>query len=721
MVLMLDRGMGRISEIPPLPPFITAEELLADALPLLEPPSRMSVTEAAEQYLMVPAQLNWATYDRLTAPYTVEPQDMTQSRRFKAVCFVGPSQCGKSQMLLSTVAHSVICAPGPVQVIHMTKTDAESWVEEKLDPAIFNSKFIRERLGTGSTDSTFSRKRFKGMRLTIGYPVAQQLSSRTQRMVLLTDYDHMPQKLGTKEAPEGSPFGMALLRVRQFFSRGCVFVESTPAFPIDKTAIWDASPEHPHMMPPTTAGIVNIYNDGTRGRWYWECPDCAQVFEPRIDRLKYDQTLDPGAAGADAEMECPHCHALIAHRHKAALNAAALLRHGGWLHEGRQLDDQGRRVLVDIHDSQVRHAPIASYALNGAAAAFAPWSEIVERFESARRRMAMNGDDTDLAKVYYTDIGLPYRRAGEDEDEITVDLVREASTDLPPQTCPEWARFVTCSVDVNGSWFAVAYTAWGLDGRGMLIDRFDLHQPPAGAPRATDSEGRWRAIEPGKYAEDAEVLLPLLEREYPVHGQPWRLRPCAQVVDFNGPAGWSDNAEKYLRRRRREGLGGRVFLSIGRPGFKVADRVWYASPERGAGGKKARSIRFLNMAVDRLKDSVLAGVVRGEDGPGALLVSRHIDRERIEELLAERRGLKGYEKRQGAGRNETLDLMVQALACAEHLGMNRINPEAPPDWAVLSMLNPFAAITGAPPSSDTGPQNDTPRNAGGAVRYLRRN
>ena len=102
----------------------------------------MTVTDAAERALRVPVAGKWSAYDRAVAPYTIEPQDMSQSRRFKAVVFVGPSQSGKSQMLLSVSTHAITCAPGPVQLIHMTKTDADAWVEEKLDPAIINSPLL---------------------------------------------------------------------------------------------------------------------------------------------------------------------------------------------------------------------------------------------------------------------------------------------------------------------------------------------------------------------------------------------------------------------------------------------------------------------------------------------------------------------------------------------------------------------------------------------------
>lgn len=717
MVAMSDRGIGLLARIPPLPPFITPEELLADSLPLLDPPSRISVTDAAEQYLKVPVQGNWQDYDRTVAPYTVEPQDMSQSRRFKTICFVGPSQSGKSQMLLSVSTHAIMCAPSPVQIIHMTKTDADAWVEEKLDPALMNSRFLRDRLGTARDDSTFARKRFKGMRLTIGYPVPNQLSSRSQRMVLLTDYDHMPQKLGPKDSPEGSPHGMALQRIRTFMSRGCVFVESTPAFPVDPEQVWEFDKTAPHRLPPVTNGICKIYNEGTRGRWFWECPNCAELFEPRFDRLVYDETLEPGAAGATAKMQCPDCGHRISHREKARLNTLAALGRGGWLHEARPFDAEGNalvdarghRLLVRIDDPRIRQTPVASYALNGAAAAFSGWDELVERYETARRAFEVSQDDSDFARVHYTDIGVPYARPDGDDQDLSAAALRETAVELGAMTCPSWTRFITVSVDTNGSWFAVLITAWGLDGKRMALDRFDLVQPPETAPKARDAEGRYRAINPGKYVEDAEVLTDLMERSYAVEGEDWSLKPCVAVVDFNGPTGWSDNAEKFWRRRKREGKGALWFLSIGRGGFKLSDRVWHVSPERGSQGKKARSIKLLNMAVDRLKDTVLAAAARLDHGPGAYLFAASIEKERIEEMLAERRGVDGYSKRPGAGRNETLDLSVQAQAIAEHRGINRLNPDDPPGWAVLGEVNPFATWTGqaAPPpeaSEDAAPQ-----------------
>ncbi|MBT9386964.1 phage terminase large subunit family protein [Pseudooceanicola sp. CBS1P-1] len=717
MVMMADRAAS-VLHIPPLPAWRAPTEILADSLPLLDPPSRITVTDAAERHLRVPIAGDWRSFDRQVAPYTVEPADVTQSRRFKAVCFVGPSQSGKTQMLMTVAAHAITSAPDPVQVIHMTKTDADAWVEEKLNPAIRNSPEIHERLGRGRDDDTFSRKRFRGMRLAIGYPVANQLSSRSQRLVLMTDYDHMKQILGPKDAPEGSPYGMARQRIRTFMSRGCVLLESTPAFPVTDPE-WRPGLLNPHELPPVSGGIVRIYNEGTRGRWYWECRNCGELFEPHFTRLLYDDGLEPAEAGAQAQMECPHCGELYAHRHKVELNRRALAGQGGWLHEGTRIGEDGHRALVRIDDPALRATDVASYSLNGAAAAFASWEGLVSAYELARRQAETFGDYTELSRVFFTDRAEPFLRPSEtDGAALTTTQLREAAVTLPRGVAPGWTRFLTVSVDVQGNRFEVLVMAWGLQGERIVIERFAISQPPDHAPRAKNEDGRYRLLDPGRYGEDADALLDLASRAWPVEGQPWALTPAALVIDFNGPPGWSDKAEAFWRARRRDGQGHLWFLSIGRGGFHQRDRVWHEAPERGSRGRKARGIKLLNMAVDRLKDSVLAALGRMERGMGAQHLPDWLETEALAELLAEERGLKGYTKKQGVTRNETLDLSVQALALAEHKGLNRMNPEAPPDWAVLGPQNVHAVATEEKRRADPPPE--PPRAVPAQINFLKR-
>lgn len=678
MVEITDARLGAGLTFAPLPPLATPQELLADALPVLDPPSRMSVTAAAERYVRIQTQGAWQSFDRAQTPYMVEPTDMTQSRMFKAVAFAGPSQSGKTKMLETVAFHAITCDQRPVLIVHMTKGDRDKWVEEKLDPTILNSPELFDRLGRARDDSTFGRKRFRGMRLTIGYPTPTILSGGTYGMVLLTDLDHMPLVLGGADNPEGSPFRMAMQRIKTYLSRGCVLAEGSPAFPVTDPS-WRPRPEAPHEMPPVAGGIMMLYNQGTRARWYWECRDCGEEFEPRFDYLVYDAALDPGEAGETAEMACPHCGACLDHRHKVEMNRAALAGRGGWRHEGTE------GQLVSIDDDAIRKSNIASYALNGAAATFANWRDLVANYEEARRRAETLGDDSELAGVHYTEIGISHRRLKMgDGDEIGIQFLRDHMQDTPRGVAPEWTRFITISVDVQKTYFPVQVTAWGEDGTAQVVDRFDLTQPPAGAPNAEpDAEGNRRRLDPSRYVEDWQVLEPLADRVVPVAGTEYGLKPIGVVVDFQGQPGVSDNAEAFLVGRRRANQGTRWRLSRGQGGWRVPFRIKYEAPERGSKGKAARQIKLLTMATDRLKDTIDAALRKSAGGVGALFLAAWMtDEDQVGEYCAEERLASGWDKKQGVTRNEGLDLSVQARALAEHKGLLRINPDSPPSWAL---------------------------------------
>lgn len=687
MITLPDRPRNGLLDFVPLPPFVSPQELLADSLPLLDPPSRMSVTECAERHLRVESNGVWQQFDRSVTPYLVEPADTTKSRLYSTCAFVGPAQSGKSFMLITVAAAHVMNDPGPVHIVHMTRPDANAWVEESLNPTIMNSPDMAARLGRGADDSTFSRKRFKGMRLTIGIPIASQLSSRKQLRVLMSDYDHFKQVLGRKDSPEGTPWGMALQRIKTFLSRGGVLLESTPAFEVTDLT-WQPSEAAPHELPPVSAGIVPIYNQGTRGRWYWECRDCGEIYEPTFARLHFNADLDPTAAGDGAEMECPHCHSLLAHRHKFEMNRAALAGRGGWLHEASD------GTLVPMGDSAIRGTDIASWSLNGAAATFSNWGKMVAKYLNALEKFEDHADDLDLRQFYFLDCGLPFAAKPMDEDaDLTLSALKSGRSLTPRGTAPEWVRFITVSVDVQGSYFPVMVTGWGLDGRRTVIDRLDLTQPP---------DGSQRTLDPGKYTGDWDVLVPLADQVWPVEGQSYGLKAMALAVDFQGARGVSDNAEKFWRARRESDQGNLWFVSRGQGGFRQRDRVWHMAPERASGGKKSRGIKLLNMATDLLKDTIAAALTRPVNEAASYPLPEWMDDDNIAELIAEQRGDKGWEPKPGQKRNENLDLSVQAQALAEHKGLRRLNPDAPLFWAVIGAANPFWV-----PSNEAGAPVET--------------
>jgi phage terminase large subunit GpA-like protein len=100
-------------------------------------------------------------------------------------------------------------------------------------------------------------------------------------------------------------------------------------------------------------------------------------------------------------------------------------------------------------------------------------------------------------------------------------------------------------------------------------------------------------------------------------------------------------------------------------------------------------------------------------------VASWMEAEHLAELVSEERGEKGWEKRKGVLRNESFDQSVQALAVAEHFGLNRVNWEAPPAWCVAGLINPHAVQLER--ANDARSARDLPeREAPRRINYLSR-
>lgn len=668
-----------------LPGYARANDALRAALPALNPVERITVAEAAARYRRVRDSGNWTDWRNSVAPYMTEPGDLITSRRFSAVVFVGPARSAKTEVLINNaIVHAIMCQPRLAHLTHIDKNSAQAYSEEKLEPLLNNSPLLGERRMSGrSADNIFSKRFSGGARVTIGWPVVSQLSARDIPLVLFSDYDRMPDDIGG----EGSPFSLGRKRTQTFGTRGMTVAEASPGRPILDES-W--SPRTPHEAPPTT-GILSLYNIGTRGRFYWRCRDCLSDFEPRFERLHYEKGLTPTEAGLSTVMVCPECGSVIEPSRKSELNAS-----GQWLHEGKDGD------LVPITGA-LRPTDVASFWLMGAAAAFAPWREIVTRYLEAVATFESTGDEAALKTTTNVDQGLPYLpRAMTSDAEVSAQALREKSqgNGLTAGVAPAWARFVTLAVDVQANRFVVQVHAYGEGLERVLIDRFDLHEPPADAPRASS-----RAINPGRYMEDWQALVSLKSRAYRVAGTPFELRPVALTVDSGGGPGVTTNAYRFWRSRRK--IGDHAFFSLVKGvGGVDRPRAMKRYPESASRGRRvARDVPIIFAGTDPLKDAVIAALGREERGPGAFHIAAGVASEIFDEFAAERRGPKGWEKKPGQKRNEALDLAVYDLARVIVLKGEKIDWTRPPEWAAPLERNSFARAVevdcadGAPPES----------------------
>ena len=670
-----------------LPGYASAWDCVAEALPALGPAVRISVPAAAAKRT-VDAPGYRGPWLNETAPNMIEPAEMMTSRRYGGVIFVGPARTLKTDALLvNTVYHRVVAQPRDVLIVHMNKDSARTFSMQTIGKLIRDNKEISERQTKGRSSDTIYDKRFRGgMLLSIGWPVISKVSATTYSDTLLTDYDRMPDDIDG----EGSLWSLARKRLESVGSLGKVMAESSPGRPITD-ADWE--PKTPHEPPPTT-GILGLYAQSTRGRLYWPCPQCEEEFEPRFDQLRWPEGASPVEAGEQVVMECPCCGYPI----EPALKNE-LLGHSRWLHETAdarivEIDGRPKRIGLTTIDGDVRPASDVGYWMFGPAARFQTWQKLVTRRLEALEHFERTGDEQALKVTTNVDDGSPYRsKALAAATLLTAKELRKRAVKLDGKVLPSATRFTTIQVDVQGNRFVVQVDAWGVGLERWLVDRFELFIPPGDDTRSLD---------PARYAQDWDVLFDLVERTYEVDGTGYALKPAFIVSDSAGEPGVTSNAYAFWRRAKRRGLGERIMLVRGnhvKTGLPDAQRRAYkAFPERSTeNGKKTQlDVPVIWVGTDALKDEISAALTRDHYGSGAYRVLDRVDERVFDELCAETRLDKGWEKRPGQKRNEAFDLAVYGKAVVIIKGGEKIDWSDPVDWAAPMETNAYAVrIEGA--------------------------
>ena len=693
---MLEPTWQRFMPQMPPPPFASAEAVLRDALPTLKPQRRVDVPDWAQSSRRLSMPTYQGPWSNGFAPYMVEPARQITSRRYGAVVFAGPARTVKSEhLILNTIGHGVDCKPRDMMVVCQTQDSAKAFSERKLGPMLRANPQIAAKQMTGrGADNIHEKKFLGGMNLQIRWPVIGYFSQNEFFTVLLTDRDRMPDDVDG----EGDPFMLARKRVQHAGSLGMVVSESSPGRLIERD---DWEPATPHEAPPC-AGILAEYNMGTRGQFYWECPSCHERFRPLFSSLGYDKRQTDGETARTVYMACPH-GCVIGPDRKNELNAGGI-----WLHES----NDGQR-LVEIGDPDIRDTDVVSYWCEGPVAAMQSWEQLVLRYLQGKAQFDERGDETALKATITLDQGRPYlptvRQVG---DGLGIDALKALSERRNLGVAPEGTRFLTVQVDVQGNRFVVSVEAWGRDLEHWLIDRFDIGEPPAGAPGAgMTAEGKpRRVIDPPRYSEDWAALRPLFEKSYPVAGSGYSLLPRALIVDSGGAAGVTVNAYRFLRAMRKVGLGHRVYIAKGQGGIN-RQRAVYATPEKvlGTVTKRTSDIRIVQVGTDPLKDEVALALTRKEPGPGAYHLPDELSDAVFAEFCAEVRTDSGWEPRKSGLRNESLDLAVYAKALAIVLKAEKINWDRAPAWATPVAENSFAVrIVSAQPDAPARVEPATP-------------
>jgi len=652
----------------------------------VRPPERLSVSQATEKYRYINNPGSYVgPYLNSTTPYLVEPMDVLTSLEYTGMIFAGPAQCGKSDMSLNWLAYSAACDPADFMHIDKSQTAARDWYQRRVEKLYLHSPEVGGRLMPGKhNQSTYSSKFKSGMLYTLSWPTVNELSGKPVGRLWLADYDRMDEDIGG----EGSPYDLAVQRMKSFGRFGMCAAESSPSR-ITENPKW--MPSTPHEAPPTT-GILALYNRGDRRRWMWPCLNCGTPFEPDFSLFRWpDCGSDLLASAEQVVMECPCCghqYRDQTHDESGTPGKRGMNNRGFWLKDGETFDKETGEIIGTPLRSRT-----ASFWLKGPAAAFADWTDMTLKYLKAVQEFENTGSEEALKTTVNTDQALPYLPAGIEMERLPEELKARSRGDLGEKVVPEGVRFLVASADVQKRRFEVQIHGIMENGDVVIIDRFKITKS-----ERRDEDGDPLPLDPGGYVEDWHLLIDqVLMKRYPLNDDTGRhMQIRMMCCDSGGAVGVTSNAYEFWRQLRADGRGlHRRFLLLKGEHKASAPlvKVDYPNAERKDRRAAARGevpVMFIN--TDAAKDMVNNMLAREEMGGGMVLFPDWLPDWWYVELCAETRTAKGWIN-PGKNRNEAFDLLVYAMALchSSRIRLGYINWEDPPSWAAPWDENDFVA------------------------------
>ncbi|MCX4025179.1 phage terminase large subunit family protein [Spartinivicinus marinus] len=670
--------------------FASAEQIRKEVACLFKPPRRLTVTQAIEESLWIPGAAGssqpWTT-DAI--PYLVEVLNCLNQRDYESVVFVGPARCGKTNALIEGwMAYVIMIEPADMLIVQLSKEKAQEYSKKRIRRTIYASPNLRDQCSSRRHDNNVHDIIFKpGNYLKIGWPTINVLSSSDYRYVALTDYDRLPANVDE----EGDPYTLAKKRTQTFMSAGKTLVESSPGWEVLDPK-WQ--PTTTHESPPTQ-GILSLYNMGDRRRYYWQCPNpvCLEWFQPIFDHLHWVEQADLVKAAESVVMRCPHCQGVIRPEQKFKLNQA-----GRWLKEGEWLDKKGNQYGTS------RSSKMATFWLEGPAAGFQTWQQLVYQGLLAEQDYEHTGSQEKLKSWTNLDLGKPYRYRHNTEFR-TAEALMDRQENLGEQVVPEGVRFLTAAIDVQGGKqkrFVVQVIGWGKEFEGWVIDRFMIDKS-----QRLDHKGKPYPLNPAAFKEDWHCLVDqVIHKTYPLADNSGRLMQIKLVAcDSGGEDGVTDKAYEFYRYLKNRQLTHRLILIKG-TGREGAPRIQETFPDnRNRQQRKAfiqGDIPLYLLNTNLIKDTVSNALERDEPGADYIHFPDWLTKDFFEELTNEARDAKGrWCKVVDKAPNEAWDLLVYNMGCLLKLNAHKLNWQQPPGWAAHWDDNRLVTHSNQPNQSTT--------------------
>jgi phage terminase large subunit GpA-like protein len=136
-------------------------------------------------------------------------------------------------------------------------------------------------------------------------------------------------------------------------------------------------------------------------------------------------------------------------------------------------DRRSEHHVDDALEGEARRSNIASFWLQGPAAAFQSWQGLVLEWLQAQDEFERTGNTEPLKTTVQQSQGKPYRPPLPDGGRLPEELQARAE-DLERGVVPIGARFLITAVDVQKKRFVVQVIGYGRELERWVVDRFEI-------------------------------------------------------------------------------------------------------------------------------------------------------------------------------------------------------------------------------------------------------
>lgn len=648
------------------------EDLALPATELVTPPARISTTDCAARYRLIPDKegSGASLWDASLTPYMNGIQDALDDPDVGLVIVPKPARTGGTVGAENHLFKRLKFGP-LTDVLWYLPSDSEvdSYARRHVKKLFGLHPDIAAKVGKARTDDTMTFKVVAGRDLEWLQLNARTVTARDAGYIVGDEIDAMNRKL--------MPTFVDQVKVR-----GATAGENFKGYLCS------------HMDAGWTVGIAAAWKESSRGIWYWACPHCARYSSPcptapkgwrmvldyiRLSGVSDDNLLDK--VEASAGMKCPHCGERAAEIHKPAMLAS-----GQWVHEGQSIAPDGTVT------GEPRSKRVLGFWIHGTMSPWVEWGDLARRFVAALLVFERTKKPQRLREVTAKGLGEVYEGTKAAD---SLELSRRETT-FAAGTFPDdqGALFATAAVDVGKRKFDVMIIGWDLEGRSWVIDRFTIWARRVGK--------RDQEVRPAERIEDWNVIEEqVLLRELPLASDPNFRMPIAGVaVDTGGSAGEKDSdepegvtwkAREFARRMARK-----------RHYWGAATNPWHkvrlikgsktpSAPELPLKGREinrdevgrpvAPVLLEWDLGVNRLKTLTTERLAETEGGPGQVAFAQGLPHSAFEEFVGEVKIDGKWERR---APNESLDLFGYNEAVRLMLRPDRADIKwdtRPPIWA----------------------------------------